>query len=264
MTSLLADPAKFGYPENMQDKLFHDPGIVHFYDAENGWGEDTRYCLAMAERADSVLDLGCGTGLLAAALGPGRNVWGVDPAGAMLDIARKRQGGDTVTWFQADGRSVRLGRRFDLVVLTGHAFQCFLTDADQLALCETMAAHLAPGGSFIFDSRNPAREEWREWVPDLTMRVFDHPELGGITTWNDVSMDAETQIVTDETIYRGNAGSIQTASSRIRFASRDEIAARIAEAGLKINRWLGDWHGAPFTPDAPEIIPVGSLSEANV
>lgn len=259
MTSLLADPEKNGYPENMQDRLFQDPHLVQFYDPDNGWGDDTRHCLALAEKVESVLDLGCGTGLLAAALGPGRDVWGVDPAEAMLEIARKRPGGSTVTWIQADGRSIRLRRRFDLILMTGHAFQCLLTDADQSALCETIAAHLAPGGSFIFDSRNPVREEWREWVPELTRRVFDHPELGRITAWNDVSMDAETQIVTYETIYRSDAGSIQRASSRIRFASRDNIAARIAEAGLEVDLWLGDWHDAPFTPLAPEIIPVGRL-----
>ena len=45
--------------------------------------------------------------------------------------------------------------------MTGHAFQCLLTKDDQQALCATIAAHPAPGGTFIFDSRNPAVEEWR-------------------------------------------------------------------------------------------------------
>ena len=62
-----------------------------------GSGDDTRHCLAMAEGAASVLDLGCGTGLLAAALGGTREVWGVDPAGAMLEVARHRPGGAAVT-----------------------------------------------------------------------------------------------------------------------------------------------------------------------
>jgi SAM-dependent methyltransferase len=252
--------AQKGYPENMQDRLFEDPELVKFYDAENGWADDTRYCLGLAKQAESVLDLGCGTGLLAAALGGGREVWGVDPAGAMLDVARKRPGGSALTWVEADGRSVRLGRRFDLVVMTGHAFQCLLTDADQRALCKTIAAHLAPGGTFIFDSRNPARQEWREWVPGLSGRVLHDPDLGRITAWNDVSMDWATHIVTYETIYRSDNGDIQKATSRIRFATHDDIAARIAEAGLKVERWLGDWTGRPWTPQAAEIIPVGRLA----
>jgi SAM-dependent methyltransferase len=244
----------------MQDRLFEDPELVRFYDAENGWGDDSRFCLAMAEGAASVLDLGCGTGLLAAALGGTREVWGVDPAGAMLAVARNRPGGSAVTWVEADGRKVRLGRRFDLVVMTGHAFQCFLTDDDQRALCETIAAHLAPEGRFIFDSRNPTREEWRDWVPEHSGREFDHPLHGRIAAWNDVSMDAATNIVTYETCYRAASGSIQKASSSIRFATRNDIAQRIAEAGLEVDVWLGDWHGGQCTPQAPEIIPVGRLA----
>jgi ubiquinone/menaquinone biosynthesis C-methylase UbiE len=52
----------------MKDKLRHDPGLVQFYDTENGWAADTRYCQGLAADGQSVLDLGCGTGLLAAAL----------------------------------------------------------------------------------------------------------------------------------------------------------------------------------------------------
>lgn len=248
------------YPEIMQDRLFEDPDLVRFYDADNGWGVDTRYCLALAQGARSVLDLGCGTGLLAAALGGTREVWGVDPAKAMLDVARRREGGASVTWVAADGRSVRLGRRFDLVVMTGHAFQCLLTDADQRALCETIAAHLAPGGRFIFDSRNPAAEEWREWVPELTERVIDHPELGRVTAWNDVSMDAASQTVTYLTCYRDASGNIENATSRIRFATRNDIAQRITQAGLSVARWMGDWHGETWAETSPEIIPLGGLA----
>lgn len=241
----------------MQDRLFEDPELVQFYDAENGWADDTRYCLTLAKGARSVLDLGCGIGLLAAALGGSREVWGIDPAGAMLDVARQREGGSLVTWVQADARTARLGRLFDLVLMTGHAFQCVLTDDDQRALCQTIAAHLAPGGTFIFDSRNPDREEWREWVPETSRRSFDLPPHGRIEAWNDVRHDPATGIVTYDTVYRNRNGGIWKASSSIRFASKHDIASRLAEAGLAASTWLGDWQGSPWTEASAEIIPVG-------
>jgi SAM-dependent methyltransferase len=257
MLAGLADPAKKGYPAGMQDRLFEDPELVRFYDAENDWGADTRFCLKLAAEARSILDLGCGTGLFAAALGVGREVWGVDPAEAMLAVARRRQGGHAVTWVQADGRTIRLGKRFDLIVLTGHAFQCFLTDEDQRAVCETIAAHLAPGGRFIFDSRNPPREEWREWIPALSERVFELPGLGRITAWNDVRFDPVSQIAAYETFYKSDAGGFWQAESRIRFSSQAAIARCLAQAGLAADRWLGDWQGRAWTPQSPEIIPIG-------
>ncbi len=241
----------------MQDKLFQDPELVQFYDAENGWADDTRYCLGLARQAASVLDLGCGTGLLAAALGPAREVWGVDPAGAMLEVARRRDGGSSVTWVEADARTVRLGRRFDLVLMTGHAFQCVLTDDDQLALCQTIAAHLAPDGTFIFDTRNPERQEWREWGPDTSRRSFHLPPHGRIEAWNDVSHDPATGIVTYGTFYRNHAGRLWTASSSIRFSTKSNVEACIAQAGLHVETWLGDWQGNAWTPASDEIIPVG-------
>jgi SAM-dependent methyltransferase len=244
----------------MTDALFEDPALVQFYDLENGLMDDTRFCLSLAFGKASVLDLGCGTGLLAAALGEGREVFGVDPAAAMLDVARRRAGGQRVTWVEADARTVRLGRRFDLIVMTGHAFQVLLTDDDQRAVCETIAAHLVPGGIFIFDSRNPAAEEWREWTPAASRRAFDHPGLGRITAWNDVAHDPATEVVTYQTVYQSESGEEWRASSRIRFAGREAIAARIVEAGLRVDRWLGDWKGKSFAEGDAEMIPVGSLA----
>ena len=240
------------------DALYHDPRLADFYDIDNGWADDTRTCLDLARDAASVLDLGCGTGLLAAACAEhGARVMGVDPAPAMLAIARVRPGGDRVTWVEGDGRTIRLDQRFDLIVMTGHAFQCLLTDNDQRATLATIAAHLAPQGRFIFDSRNPSGQEWLEWGPDDSHRVVEHARHGKVESWNDYAYDAATGIVTYGTYYRLGSGELLAAKSQIRFTPQDHLAKLIAEAGLTVDQWRGDWQGNAYTPDSKEIIPLG-------
>jgi SAM-dependent methyltransferase len=240
------------------DRLYSDPELALFYDLENRWGPDLDYCLKFAADARSVLDLGCGTGLLAASLGKERDVCGVDPAAAMLDIARGRPGGRDVTWVQADARNLRLDRQFDLVLLTGHAFQVFLTESDQRAVLSTIARHLEPGGRFLFDTRNPAAEAWRRWTPELSRRRLGAPGLGPVEAWTDASHDPVTGIVTYRTHYRIlETGEQRMASSRIRFTGHEMLSTTIEDAGLQVEEWLGDWNGAAFTAASPEIIPSG-------
>jgi ubiquinone/menaquinone biosynthesis C-methylase UbiE len=243
-----------------EDHLYEDPELVGFYDLENIWGDDFDLCVRLAAEARSVLDLGCGTGQLAAALAERCEVTGVDPAGAMLEAARRRPGGDRVTWIEADARDLELGHRFDLVLLTGHAFQVFLTHEDQLAVLRTIARHLNPRGRFLFDSRNPTAEEWREWVPEESQHEVEHPTLGTVEAWNDVAHDPASGIVTYETHYRIDAtGKHLAARSQIKFTPKDELEGLIADAGLHVTRWLGDWQGNAWTPASREIIPIGGL-----
>ena len=243
-----------------EDRLYHDPDLADFYDLENGWSRspDFDYCLSLAQDAASVLDLGCGTGELAVALAEGRLVVGVDPAPAMLEIAREKPG--TAEFIEGDARTLRLGRRFDLVLLTGHAFQVFLTPEDRRAALLAIAAHLAPGGRFAFDSRNPACREWEEWGPEESLRVVEHPRFGPVSAWNDVSEDPATGIVTYGTHYEIQAtGKRLSAASRIAFPEKAELEGLIAEAGLRVDRWLGDWEGNEWCTGAKELIPLGGL-----
>jgi ubiquinone/menaquinone biosynthesis C-methylase UbiE len=243
-----------------KDPLYTDPGFAQFYDLENGWGDDFAYCANMAKHAVTVLDLGCGTGELLAAIAPKRAV-GVDPAGAMLDIARRRKGGEQVEWVQADARSLELGERFDLIVLTSHAFQVFLTDADQSAALDTIRRHLAPNGRFVFDTRNPANKVWAQWTPKCSKRSLMHPKLGEVNVWNDAQYDAASQVVSYQTHYHPERSAhIYAANSRIRFTAQPVLAERLKAAGLTVSNWLGNWQGAPITATAPEIIPIGQLS----
>ena len=187
---------------------------------------------------------------------------GVDPAAAMLDVARNRPGGSKARWIEADARTVRLNQKFDLVLLTGHAFQVFLTRRDRASVLKTIASHLNENGRFIFDTRNPLIEDLETWKPDATRSTFEHPELGTIELWNDVSRNPQTGIVTYETHYRclTNGELYSAPNSNLAFPAQGEIAGLITDAGLKVLRWYGDWHGGNWTARAPEIIPFGKLA----
>ena len=247
----------------VEDRLYQDAALAQFYDLENGWAADFDFCLRQAEKAHSVLDLGCGTGELAAALAKERRVVGVDPAEAMLAIARSRAGGERVSWHFGDACSLDLDERFDLVLLTGHAFQVFLTEADQRAVLQTIARHLATDGRFLFDSRNPAAEAWRSWTPERSARRLEHPTLGAIEAWNDVAYDAATGIATYQTFYRvAETAALLSGDSQIRFTPQADLARRLEESGLTVVQWLGDWQGGPYHDTAAEVIALEGLRRA--
>jgi SAM-dependent methyltransferase len=242
----------------MTEALYGDPELAQFYDWDCAWSESSDCFTGLCLGFRRVLDLGCGTGIFAVGLAAkGHVVTGVDPAGAMLDIARRRNGGDAVRWVEASALGLQLDETFDAVVMTGHAFQTLLTAADRGLLTQTVARHLAPGGRFFFDSRNPEAREWEEWTPELTRETRRHPEFGEVERWHDAEWDAETSVVTYGTYYRLAEGRVISARSRIAFPSQVEIAGLIAEAGLQVENWLGDLFGRPFEPGCREIIPVG-------
>ncbi|MGE5766749.1 MAG: class I SAM-dependent methyltransferase, partial [Bacteroidota bacterium] len=173
---------------------------------------------------------------------------------------RRRPGGERATWIEGDTRTLDLGRRFDLVLLTGHAFQVFLRPDDQRAALRSIARHLNPTGRFLFDSRNPAFAAWKRWGPEPSRRALTHPEFGAVEAWNEAEHDAATGIVTYETHYRVVAtGRHLVARSQIKFTPKEEIEALISEAGLHVTRWHGDWQGSAWTPASREIIPLGGL-----
>ena len=91
--------------------------------------------------ANVVLDVGCGTGALlhrARESGHAGRLCGLDPAFGMLEQARRR---NDIEWIRGDLGSVAWEREFDLVVMTGHAFQVFVEDDE---LRRSLAASVPP------------------------------------------------------------------------------------------------------------------------
>lgn len=78
----------------MVDRLFAEPSLTALYDlfCPRDPRGDSGFYLPLVMEAVSVLDVGCGTGMLlrrARAEGHAGRLCGLDPAAAMLDVARE-------------------------------------------------------------------------------------------------------------------------------------------------------------------------------
>lgn len=75
-----------------------------------------------------------------------------------------------------------------------------------------------------------------------------------------MSWDGEAQVATYETVYEASGGQMFRATSRIGFTGRERLEALIGAAGLDASRWYGDWSGAEWREDSPEVSPYGGLA----
>ncbi len=174
---------------------------------------------------------------------------GADPAAAMLAVARAKPHGDRIEWVLATAEAFRSERRFDLVVMTGHAFQVLLTDEAMARALGVVREHLAEGGRFVFESRNPAVDWMARWRQAVTARTVD----GAAVTETLRALSREGEFVTFEQIYAFPDETLVSRST-LRFAPREAIEEALAAAGLRAEAVLGDWDGAPFAGAEEEMI----------
>jgi len=247
-------------PPPPPSRSYTDPRLAGVYDALNPPGAGELFYLGLAgDEPQSILDMGCGTGRLACGLAcRGHRVTGADPASAMLDIARRRHGGDKVTWIAAGAADLSIDTRFDLIIMTGHVFQVFLDDVEVAAVLANLSRHLAQGGRLAFETRNPLVEEWRDWTPERTRERIDVPGLGAVDVHYRVSGVAG-ELVTFETHFRFAEDDVVTSLNTLRFIGKDGLAAALERSGAPEATWFGDWDASPIGPESPEIIVIATF-----
>jgi SAM-dependent methyltransferase len=238
---------------------YDDPTTAWLYDRLNPWGASDAFYLDLIHRAASALDVGCGTGtLLARARVEGHrgDLVGVDPAAAMLDVARSKR--PDVEWLRGDAQTLDLRRTFDLVTMTGHAFQLLREDAAVRAALAAFRRHLRPGGVLAFETRNPAARPWERWTPDATRVTVRLPTGAMVEIWNDVVGLRQPDLVDLVEVYHPLDGEPTTTQDTLRFIDGDRLRALLTEAGFRVDGWYGDWDRSPVTPTSPEIIVVAT------
>lgn len=244
------------------DPVFARPELAELYDLFNPWMAcDDFYKARAVASGGPVLDLGCGTGMLACAIAlEGIDVVGADPAEGMLRVARSRPGAERMTWVRTTGQDLDVNRRFAFAYMTGHAFQAVLTDEDTVALFRAVGRHLRSDGRFVVETRNPTMRAWEAWAPEV--EVVDNPVFGRVEETHNAVLNPKTGLVEIDTRYRFlDTGEIRTGGSKLRFIDRDRLARLIEAAGLSVVECLGDWDGSRYDPEgSPEIIALMGLA----
>jgi SAM-dependent methyltransferase len=175
----------------------------------------------------SVLDLGSGPGRIANALAQrGYDVVAVDDSEEML---RHVTGAETVL---GDVASLRLGRRFDCVLLASH----FVNDADdgqRRAALETCSVHLASNGVLVAEAY-PEQLDWDAAVGrprrigDVVVRVEEATRTGDL-------VEATVAYELGGRVWRQRFGA--------RMLDEQQLRAELSSAGLAFDAWLDRGRG---------------------
>ncbi|WP_219513818.1 class I SAM-dependent methyltransferase [Nonomuraea ceibae] len=172
----------------------------------------------------SVLDLGAGVGRIAHPLIElGYEVVAVDESAEMLEHVR---GARTV---RSRIQDLDLGRRFDGVLLASHLVHT-ADDQDRRGLLETCARHVAPGGSVLIQWTPPERHGKAAVGQGRTTD-------GGLR----LELAAQEEVapgVVNATMRYSHEGRVWTQSFTSRMLTDERLAEALAEAGLRLDRFL--------------------------
>lgn len=226
----------------MLDKHYETSKLAEIYDLDSPWSIDRDFYLSLADTPpQKILDLGCGTGLLCDAYAAkGHFVTGVDPSPAMLNVAHRKPHGKKIEWIESSAQNYQSDELFDLIIMTGHAFQVLLEDTDILATFAVMRSHLKSTGRVVFESRNPSVHWENEWNYEMSLEnrgVIIHESRRVLTMENGKMLFELLYEFPDESLV---------SISELRFLSRGDIEERLIASGLHIEKLWGDWNYGPF------------------
>ncbi|SEN96776.1 bifunctional 2-polyprenyl-6-hydroxyphenol methylase/3-demethylubiquinol 3-O-methyltransferase UbiG [Paenibacillus sp. OV219] len=233
----------------MVDKIFEEPRLADVYDWFDSLERpDLDPYIALAEEfgAQSVIDIGCGTGNLASRLAAlGKDVVGIDPALASLNVARRKPYSDRVKWIHGTTEMLSgLQIQADLITMTGNVAQVFVTDEEWISTLRACRGAIRPSGRLVFEVRDPAKEAWKNWYREQTYQMVEAPGIGNVESWTDL-IDVQLPLVTfRSTFVFHRDGSVLTSDSTLRFRSQSEIIDSLAAADLKVD----DIRDAPDRP----------------
>jgi SAM-dependent methyltransferase len=218
------------------DTHFEDPRLASVYDPLDPDRSDLGVYMAIVDEfaAQSVLDVGCGTGTFACLLANlGVSVIGLDPAAASLAVARTKLGASKVHWIQGDVTALP-PLQVELATMTGNVAQVFVDDVEWVSTLSVIRAALTPQGHLVFESRIPEDRAWLRWRRESSLTRVTIPGIGSLEYWVEVTDVQDGLVSFLSTFVFEQDGAVLTSSSTLRFRSEEELAVSLESAGMSV------------------------------
>jgi SAM-dependent methyltransferase len=235
--------------------MYSDADAAALYDLLNPWGPSDDFYLSYVMDAPSVLDVGCGTGMLlrrARESGHLGRLSGLDPDVAALDRARMRT---DVEWVEGKAADMAWDREFALAVMASNVFQVFVTDEELRASLAAIRAALVDGGRLVMGTRNPRVRAWERWDPSNPFEVVDH-------AGRELRISHRVEVVVDdvvtftETTATRDRKPLRVNRASLRFLDVERLDAVLSGAGFEVASRYGDWSRGPLTATSDNIVVV--------
>ncbi len=222
------------------------------YDAQYGdqYEEEIAYLTALArEQNGAILDVCCGSGIVTVPLAEaGFEVVGVDIAPSMLARAQdKAKHLPNASFHLANALDFKLDKCFDLALMTGNAFQAFLTEEAVLQLLKNVKGHLNTNGILAFDTR--------------LLEGYDLSEDNTFEFWNEYTnasgdavcflgrktrFDPQNNLLYFDMKRRYADGREVGSSIELKFLLLETLLSLVEEAGFKVLGKYTDWQASSF------------------
>ncbi|MFG3196943.1 class I SAM-dependent DNA methyltransferase [Streptomyces sp. NPDC048208] len=197
------------------------------------------------------LEFAVGTGRVAVPLRErGVPVAGIEFSEHMAAVLRRKVDEETLPVTRGDMATTVVPGEFSLVYLVYNTISNLLTQEEQVECFRNAARHLAPGGRFVVELGVPPL---RLLPPTQAAVPFD-VSTGhiGFDTFDLVAQILVSHHLTQD----GEDGRYRRSASRHRYAWPAELDLMAHIAGLRLERRVADWTGAPFTDASTKHVSV--------
>lgn len=235
---------------------FSDPRLVALYDTLNPFSNDSEFFCKQAEKlsAKTIIDLGCGTGLLTVELAKrGHQMTGIEPSEAMLTVAQAKPYADQVKWIQGSFEQMD-GLQADMVLMTSHVAQFFLNDKEWRAMLQAAHRALNSSGHLVFDIRRLSNPPFASWPTEDNRRKFENTVDGAVEWWFKLLSVENKRVRYELHYFFARSGEEVVSVNELAFRSQNEITGMLSDTGFEIEIIYGDWDASPVRADSPEMI----------
>ncbi|WP_346930119.1 class I SAM-dependent methyltransferase [Clostridium sp.] len=221
--------------------------VSKFY--KKGWGKDSiKYGDLIYNviniynlNINSVLDVACGTGILASKLyNENFEVSGIDISEDMINVAKETTTG--IEFAVADMIKFTLNKKFQLITCAFDALNYLITDSDMKKTLKNIFLHLEDNGIFIFNINTPVLYEERHF--GIIDRKFDNIEFKQILEYDKASKIGKTVF---------NFGDNQCETHIQKAYTVEEMDEFLINSGFEIMNRYKDFRLSPIDDKAYKI-----------